>query len=136
VSVLKESNKKILDDIHFNIYRHFLDKLHIGFTDNDLLMQRKLGMVQVGPLSSDELNLYLQWLKKLVIANLAVNYFDKAYLKDVVISYLLYLSKLCKPVSQSMQLIQSVFGGIYNFTDYTTFLVNRTRVKLRRVKQF
>ena len=63
VSVLKESNRQVLDDIHFDIYKFFLGKLKADYTEEQLLKHRKLGLVNVGRISLSELKEYLEWLK-------------------------------------------------------------------------
>ncbi|MGY3211547.1 glycosyltransferase family 2 protein [Mucilaginibacter sp. HD30] len=136
VSVFKESNKAVLDSIHFNIYSIFLNKLGINFSQRELIMHRKLGMVQVGHLQLLELEEYLIWLKKLTIANNNVAYFDKAHFGNVILSYILYVTKQTSSITQSLKLAYKVLGHLYEINDCANFFISRTKVKLRPVKSF
>jgi glycosyltransferase involved in cell wall biosynthesis len=136
VSVLKDSNRSLLDEIHYDVYRFFLDKLNVDFTGKELLMQRKLGLVNVGELSQDELTDYLMWLKKLVVANSKVNYFDKVFFRNVILSYILYVTKMASPGGASLKQAIKIFGSLYNARDFAVFLVSRARVKLHKVETF
>lgn len=136
VSVFKESNKAVLDKIHFKIYADFLSKLHISFTQRELDMHRKLGMVQVGQLSQIELEEYFVWLKKLTIANNRVKYFNKACFSNVILSYMLYLIKQSASVKQAFKLAYKILGHLYHLNDCANFFLSRTRVKLLPAKSF
>ena len=136
VSVFKESNQAVLDQIHFEIYGWFLSKLRVDFSQRELIMHRKLGMVKVGPLQLLELEEYLTWLKKLTIANNAVQYFSTSYFSNVILSYILYLIKQTASVTQALKLAYKVLGHLYQLNDCANFFLSRTMVKLRPVKSF
>jgi glycosyltransferase involved in cell wall biosynthesis len=136
VSVFKESNKKILDEIHYSIYTRFLKQLKVDFNDQELLMQRKLGMVNVGKLELNELEEYLLWLKKLTVANNADGYFDAGYFRDVIFSYILYLVKQTTTPVQAAKMAYKILGNFYNLSDAAGFFISRTKVKLQPVEKF
>lgn len=137
VSVIKASNRAVLDEIHYDIYKYFLKKLGISsYTQQDLLMHRKLGLVEVEALDLSQLNSYLQWLKKLVVANNQSKYFDKVFFNMVIMSYLLYVIRRTKPARPALQLGIKAFNSIFNVADLIRFVVNRTRVNLKRAKTF
>jgi glycosyltransferase involved in cell wall biosynthesis len=136
VSVLKASNKQVLNDIHFHIYQTFLRKLNVDATSQELDMHRKLGSVQVEFLTSPELTEYVQWLKKLTMANIEVKYFNQFYFSNVILSYLLYLSGKTDSRITAIKLIKEMMGDLFNIGDFTRFFISRTRNKLKPVNKF
>ncbi|WP_374166342.1 glycosyltransferase family 2 protein [Arcticibacter sp. MXS-1] len=136
VSVLKESNKAMLDDIHFGIFRFFLRKLRIDATERELWMHRKLGLVSVGRLDGSALCEYLHWLKKLVLANNEVEYFEKKHFRNVVISFIFYLVKQTAPRGKALLMALNTFSDIYGYKDCIRFFSDRAKVKLARAASF
>jgi glycosyltransferase involved in cell wall biosynthesis len=136
VSVLKASNKQVLNDIHFHIYQTFLGKLSLSATSQELDMHRKLGSVQVGLLTTSELSAYVMWLRKLILANMEVKYFNQFYFSNVILSYLLYLSGKTESRITALKLIQEMVGNLFSISDCAKFLISRTRNKLQPVKKF
>ncbi|QJD97556.1 glycosyltransferase [Mucilaginibacter robiniae] len=137
VSVIKASNRAVLDEIHYNMYQYFLKKLGIlSYTEHELLMHRKLGLVEVEALNLNQLNEYLQWLKKLVLANNQSGYFDKKFFNMVVLSYLLYVVRKAKPSGPAFKLGLKTFNSIFNIADLVSFVVSRARVNLMRPDTF
>lgn len=136
VSVLKESNKKVLDEIHFSIFSHFLDKLKLNYSEDELWMQRKLGLVDTGHLTFGKFNEYLQWLKKLVVANNSTAYFDKKHFRNVIISFILYLIRQTKSPIRAAGIAVAMFSGLYGYQDCFKFFSDRAKVRFAKAASF
>ncbi|MBS7562852.1 glycosyltransferase [Mucilaginibacter sp. Bleaf8] len=136
VSVIKASNRAVLDEIHYDVYKQFLSKLDLVYTDDELQLHRKLGLVEVEALDLVGLEKYLQWLKKLVDQNNRVKYFEREHFKNVILSYVLYVVKKAKPSGPAFRLALKTFGNLFTPSDFWSYFTSRAKVKLAKAQTF
>ncbi|HSU51367.1 MAG TPA: glycosyltransferase [Segetibacter sp.] len=135
-SVLKASNRTLLDGIHFEIYKRLLKHLNIDCSKQELQMQRNLALKEVYGLRNKELDSYIDWIKMLVEKNKQTKYFQHTGFRDTIISYFLLIAKRTYPSLNSFKKIIKGFASLYSFQDYVFFVVNKGTEKIKRAEQF
>lgn len=135
VSVLKSSNKTVLDEIHYRVYREFFKKIGVAFGDNDLILHRKLALVSLAKLNELELSKYLNWLRKLYDANNKSAYINKKSLNIVIISFHLYLIRKAGISFTTVRLLLKEWQR-FKFSDFANYLSDRYSTKSKKIKSF
>lgn len=130
VSVLKASNRKVLDEIHYRVYSDFLDKLQIPYNQNDLVTHRELAIRNIDISTDEQLEKYLHWLDTVFEANRKTKYFDAKALQVVLVGCFNDLFKRAGSSLKKQRLIYKTARKIFTPGDYLDVWKYKIQLKL------
>lgn len=130
VSKLQDSTRKLLDDIHYRVYKDFLNKLQINYSEQDLQIHRQLAIREVDTSTNEQLKQYLHWLETIYTANQRTHYFEKQALQVVLMGCFNELLKRSRSSMQKCRLILRSARTIFSPVDYLRVWKYKFQLKL------
>ena len=133
-SLVREGNKKKIDDEHFKIYERFYSVLNLDYNPLDLKIHRELGLRNTDRVDKVQLYFCLTFLKKVVIANRSSHFICLRSFRTVIISCFSLLMQ-----KSSIRLYPQIFSALlhlYSLKDLSSFINYKIAIRMKGVNRF
>jgi hypothetical protein len=125
VSVMKGNNRDILDEGHYLVYSHIFDKLKLNYSQDDMLLHRKIALREINYKQPAQVSEAIQWLQKIVTANKKTLYYEEKALSKIILSCLTYMLYKSKGSLKAVAVVAKAIFELYPVGIIASFMKER-----------
>ena len=129
-SIPNKKNIEILRRMNYAVYKIFLKRMQVTYTEDELALHMNLGFKEITSLNTRELNDYLNWLEKLARANQNSHYFESTSFLNLILANIRFLKQRMPGTPGNYSSIIKAIASIFTFESLLTIIWLKVKRKI------